>query len=61
MGMGLKKRVVAEGIETKQQLAFLQPHHCFEGQGFYFKRPMPADAFAALLETNLNQPHICYV
>lgn len=58
MGMSLKKRVVAEGIETKQQLTFLQSHHCFEGQGFYFKRPMPADAFAAILETNLNQPHI---
>jgi diguanylate cyclase len=61
MGMSLKKRVVAEGIETKQQLTFLQSHHCFEGQGFYFKRPMPANAFAALLETNLHQPHIWLV
>ncbi len=58
MGMSLKKRVVAEGIETKQQLTFLQSRHCFEGQGFYFKRPLPADAFAALLENNLNQPYI---
>jgi EAL domain-containing protein (putative c-di-GMP-specific phosphodiesterase class I) len=49
MGMNLKQRVVAEGIETQQQLAFLKSHRCDEGQGFYFNRPVPADEFAALL------------
>ncbi len=49
MGTSLKKRVVAEGIETKQQLAFLQSRNCTEGQGFYFSRPLAADEFAALL------------
>ncbi|MBT1073472.1 putative bifunctional diguanylate cyclase/phosphodiesterase [Pelotalea chapellei] len=49
MGSSLKQRVVAEGIETQHQLAFLQSHHCVEGQGFYFSRPVPADEFAALL------------
>jgi EAL domain-containing protein (putative c-di-GMP-specific phosphodiesterase class I) len=50
MGASLKKRVVAEGIETQQQLAFLKSHRCDEGQGFYFNRPVPADEFTALLQ-----------
>jgi len=49
MGTSLKRRVVAEGIETRQQLAFLQSHGCAEGQGFYFGRPVTAEEFATLL------------
>jgi diguanylate cyclase (GGDEF)-like protein len=49
MGMSLKHRVVAEGIETRQQLDFLQSHRCVEGQGYYFGRPMVAEEFATLL------------
>ena len=49
MGTSLKQRVVAEGIETYQQLAFLKSHHCAEGQGFYFSRPLDAEAFSKLL------------
>jgi diguanylate cyclase len=49
MGKGLKQRVIAEGVETEEQLGFLQAQHCGEGQGFYFSRPIPADQFAALL------------
>ncbi|MBW4055167.1 MAG: EAL domain-containing protein [Proteobacteria bacterium] len=52
MGMSLKQRVVAEGIETRQQLAFLKTHHCAEGQGYFFGRPMPAEKFAAFLARN---------
>ncbi|MDQ5911301.1 MAG: diguanylate cyclase [Pseudomonadota bacterium] len=55
IGMSLKQRVVAEGIETPQQLAFLQSHHCAEGQGFFFSRPVTADAFATLLETGIRR------
>lgn len=58
MGMSLKKRVVAEGIETHQQLAFLRSHHCAEGQGFYFSHPVPADEFVSLLKTDLPQSRI---
>ena len=58
MGTSLKQRVVAEGIETRQQLAFLQSHHCAEGQGYYFGRPVPAVEFAAFLKKPaLNQLH----
>ena len=55
MGASLKQRVVAEGIETRKQLAFLQSHHCAEGQGYYFGRPVPAEEFAALLTTDLHK------
>jgi EAL domain-containing protein (putative c-di-GMP-specific phosphodiesterase class I) len=49
MGLSLKQRVVAEGIELPGQLAFLLAHHCAEGQGYYFSRPVTADVFASLL------------
>jgi EAL domain-containing protein (putative c-di-GMP-specific phosphodiesterase class I) len=42
-------RVVAEGIETAEQLEFLQGEHCGRGQGYHLARPMPADAVTALL------------
>ncbi|MDO8990562.1 MAG: EAL domain-containing protein [Sideroxyarcus sp.] len=51
MGRNLNQRVVAEGVETQQQLDFLLAHACAEGQGFYFDRPVPADEFAGLLAT----------
>jgi diguanylate cyclase (GGDEF)-like protein/PAS domain S-box-containing protein len=49
MGRSLGHRVIAEGVETREQLAFLQAEHCQEGQGYYFSRPMPAAAFTAFL------------
>jgi diguanylate cyclase (GGDEF)-like protein/PAS domain S-box-containing protein len=49
MGKGLQIRVVAEGVETREQLAFLRKQGCPEGQGFYFSRPMCADEFSQLL------------
>ncbi len=49
MGQSLHHRVIAEGVETAEQLAFLQGQGCREGQGFYFSRPLAAEQFAALL------------
>ena len=49
LGLGLKMRIVAEGVETAEQLAFLQGHRCSEGQGHYFGRPILADDIARLL------------
>jgi EAL domain-containing protein (putative c-di-GMP-specific phosphodiesterase class I) len=51
MGTGLGHRVIAEGVETREQLAFLQAQHCGEGQGFYFGPPVVAEEFAKLLRT----------
>jgi diguanylate cyclase (GGDEF)-like protein/PAS domain S-box-containing protein len=51
MGKNLKQRVVAEGVETPEQLAFLRTQQCDEGQGFHFSHSLPAEAFGLLLET----------
>jgi EAL domain-containing protein (putative c-di-GMP-specific phosphodiesterase class I) len=51
MGKSLKQRVIAEGVETQEQLAFLRAQHCAEGQGNYFSEPMTAEEFAEFLET----------
>jgi EAL domain-containing protein (putative c-di-GMP-specific phosphodiesterase class I) len=49
LGRSLRQRVIAEGVETREQLAFLKKRLCDEGQGYYIGRPMVADEFAALL------------
>jgi len=49
MGKSLKQRVIAEGVETEAQLAFLRTLQCDEGQGFLLGHPLPADQFERLL------------
>jgi diguanylate cyclase (GGDEF)-like protein/PAS domain S-box-containing protein len=56
MGKSLHMRVVAEGVETREQLDFLQEHNCPQGQGFYFSRPVPATEFGRLLEHGVAEP-----
>jgi EAL domain-containing protein (putative c-di-GMP-specific phosphodiesterase class I) len=48
MGRSLDLRVVAEGVETEAELAFLQAHQCDEAQGYHFSHPMPCDRFGEL-------------
>jgi predicted signal transduction protein with EAL and GGDEF domain len=55
MAKSLKQSIVAEGVESKEQLAFLQAHGCDEGQGYYFSRPASAQQFATLLEMPCQQ------
>lgn len=50
----LQRFVIVEGVETLEQLAFLQAHGCDEGQGYYFSRPVVAQQFAKLLETGIS-------
>lgn len=47
MGKTLGLTVVAEGVETARQLAFLREHHCDQIQGFYYHRPCNSDKFIA--------------
>ena len=49
MAASLGLKLVAEGIETPEQLAFFRERRCARGQGFLFGRPMPADEFRAFL------------
>ncbi len=50
MAAGLKLKVVAEGVETREQLARLREFGCQELQGYLFSKPLPADELAALLD-----------
>jgi EAL domain-containing protein (putative c-di-GMP-specific phosphodiesterase class I) len=54
LGRSFHLRVIAEGIETREQFLALQAQDCAEGQGYYFERPIPADEFAKLLGTDLS-------
>lgn len=49
LGHSLQLRVVAEGVEHERQLEFLRAQNCDEYQGYYFSKPIPADAFESLL------------
>ena len=49
LGRSLQVAVLGEGIETTDQAAGLLADGCEYGQGFYFGRPMPAEAFRRLL------------
>jgi EAL domain-containing protein (putative c-di-GMP-specific phosphodiesterase class I) len=55
MGRSLNLLVVAEGVETIQELAFLQASQCDEAQGFYLSRPVPAEQFEALLHAGIRE------
>jgi diguanylate cyclase (GGDEF)-like protein len=50
MANSLHMKVLAEGVETSQQIAFLRSCGCPSGQGFYYSEAVPADAFIKLLD-----------
>ncbi|WEF35298.1 bifunctional diguanylate cyclase/phosphodiesterase [Pseudoduganella chitinolytica] len=50
----LQLKVIAEGVETADQVAFLRRHDCDQVQGYYFSRPVPAQEFAALVQENAS-------
>ena len=49
LARGLKIKVIAEGIEKPEHLAFLKQNGCDEGQGYFISRPLPFDKLRALL------------
>ncbi|GAO35240.1 hypothetical protein SCT_0624 [Sulfuricella sp. T08] len=53
LGHNLKMQVIAEGVETLEQLEQLRAQGCDEIQGYYFSRPLPAEAFAQLVRKSL--------
>jgi diguanylate cyclase (GGDEF)-like protein len=60
LAKNLKLKVVAEGVETYEQVKYLSAHHCDEIQGYYFSKPATAKAIELLLKTEemLEAPHL---
>jgi EAL domain-containing protein (putative c-di-GMP-specific phosphodiesterase class I) len=50
MGKSLSLTVVAQGVETREQVEYLRSHACDQIQGFYFNKPMSAQEFTVLLQ-----------
>jgi diguanylate cyclase (GGDEF)-like protein len=55
MARSLKLRVVAEGVETPEEVDFLRTHECDEAQGYYFSEPVPPQRFAGLLKAGIQK------
>jgi diguanylate cyclase (GGDEF)-like protein len=58
MGKALGMTVVAEGVETPEQDAFLRGNECDELQGYLFSRPVPAEAIPLLLRPDISSPSL---
>ena len=58
MSHEMRLDVIAEGVETEGQLAFLASHQCDEIQGYYLSQPLPADKCAILLRQFSGLPHL---
>ena len=59
MGHSLKLSVIAEGVEQQDQVEFLHHRKCDELQGYFFSRPLTAEALEELLRKGLNSPDFC--
>lgn len=55
LGQKLGMEVVAEGVETLEQVNMLKQEHCEYGQGYFFAKPLPAEAAEALLKQRVAQ------
>lgn len=53
MGKTLSLTIVAEGVETQEQMVFLRERSCDEMQGYYFSKPITPNQFAELLRTHI--------
>jgi diguanylate cyclase (GGDEF)-like protein len=56
MANSLEMEVLAEGVETEQQAAFLMAHGCLSAQGFYYSEALAADAFIGLFDKPASAP-----
>src|SRR5690606_2977605 len=54
LGQNLGMLVIAEGVETVEQEAYLIAQGCDEGQGYFYSRPLPASALSEVLQQDLH-------
>jgi diguanylate cyclase (GGDEF)-like protein/PAS domain S-box-containing protein len=57
LGHSLQMKVVAEGVETREQIAFLRDHDCDQMQGFYFSPPLPREALRQMVSRDARLPN----
>jgi diguanylate cyclase (GGDEF)-like protein/PAS domain S-box-containing protein len=55
IGHSLKQKVIAEGVETKEQFDFLRKHGCDIIQGYYFSKPLPIDEMTEFLKNDFDK------
>lgn len=60
MGHSLRLTVLAEGVETREQLDFLEQQGCDYYQGYLCCPPLPADEFAQMLQQQHQPQQICF-
>jgi EAL domain-containing protein (putative c-di-GMP-specific phosphodiesterase class I) len=58
MAHNLEMKVVAEGVETAEQLAFLRSHGCDTFQGYLASKPIPADVFENFIQNHRAEEYI---
>jgi sensor c-di-GMP phosphodiesterase-like protein len=57
LGKSLNLHIIAEGVETREQLEFLKVHQCEEAQGYYFSKAVEPQAFAQWMAAWEKKPN----
>jgi sensor c-di-GMP phosphodiesterase-like protein len=54
----LSLTVIAEGVETKEQEAFLRDHNCDQSQGYYFSKPISPEDFVSFMKEQAKNDNV---